>query len=256
MEAVILKILEGTPYNWDSAIAAFESHGGQTAFARRLRVMGDTAYTRPILEYQLRCLVGADVRMTADNSFVCGVEAAAASEAVGVEAAAASEAVGVEAAAASEAVGVEAAAASEAVGMPVEVVAAIGRRTNAYQQRAMLANSLHGFGVDDNAGRAAVMQHCEEWSAVIVDCNVLLSYWERHNMLPPPVVDVVVEDKLPTNAVSLVRLLNNTRTYLTKAQKKLGGLVVGSDEYNKVAKQIENYVEKIKRIEAALATPS
>ena len=245
MEAVILKILEGTPYNWDSAIAAFESHGGQTAFARRLRVMGDTAYTRPILEYQLRCLVGADVRMTADNSFVCGVEAAAASEAVGVEAAAASEAVGV-----------EAAAASEAVGMPVEVVAAIGRRTNAYQQRAMLANSLHGFGVDDNAGRAAVMQHCEEWSAVIVDCNVLLSYWERHNMLPPPVVDVVVEDKLPTNAVSLVRLLNNTRTYLTKAQKKLGGLVVGSDEYNKVAKQIENYVEKIKRIEAALATPS
>ena len=242
MEAVILKILEGTPYNWDSAIAAFESHGGQTAFARRLRVMGDTAYTRPILEYQLRCLVGADVRMTADNSFVCGVEAAAASEAVGVEAAAASEAVGV-----------EAAAASEAVGMPVEVVAAIGRRTNAYQQRAMLANSLHGFGVDDNAGRAAVMQHCEEWSQIILSCNTLLTYWEQHNQLPP--VAVPVEEKLPSDPVALVRILNNTRTYLTKAQKKLATFTVGSDDYNKTAKQIEQYAQKIERVENALKTP-
>ena len=242
MEAVILKILEGTPYNWDSAIAAFESHGGQTAFARRLRVMGDTAYTRPILEYQLRCLVGADVRMTADNSFVCGVEAAAASEAVGVEAAAASEAVGV-----------EAAAASEAVGMPVEVVAAIGRRTNAYQQRAKLANTLHQFAADDCDGRAAVMQQCEEWSQIILSCNTLLTYWEQHNQLPP--VAVPVEEKLPSDPVALVRILTNTRTYLTKAQKKLATFTVGSDDYNKTAKQIEQYAQKIERVENALKTP-
>ena len=231
MEAVILKILEGTPYNWDSAIAAFESHGGQTAFARRLRVMGDTAYTRPILEYQLRCLVGADVRMTADNSFVCGVEAAAASEAVGVEAA----------------------AASEAVGMPVEVVAAIGRRTNAYQQRAKLANTLHQFAADDCDGRAAVMQQCEEWSQIILSCNTLLTYWEQHNQLPP--VAVPVEEKLPSDPVALVRILNNTRTYLTKAQKKLATFTVGSDDYNKTAKQIEQYAQKIERVENALKTP-
>jgi hypothetical protein len=232
----IKEILKQQPYDWDTAIATFEQYGNQKPFARRLRAMGDTPYSRTIIEYQLRLLIGASVQMVDTNTFAYDIDGSTQVKQV-------------------KKVVTPIVVTTEVTEAPkkTEVTDAIAQRTSAYQQRAKLANTLHQFAADDCDGRAAVMQQCEEWSQIILSCNTLLTYWEQHNQLPP--VAVPVEEKLPSDPVALVRILNNTRTYLTKAQKKLATFTVGSDDYNKTAKQIEQYAQKIERVENALKTP-
>ncbi|HNI43052.1 MAG TPA: hypothetical protein PK230_00055 [Chitinophagales bacterium] len=240
----IKEILKQQPYDWDTAIATFEQYGNQKPFARRLRAMGDIPYSRTIIEYQLRLLIGASVQMVDTNTFAYDIDGS-------------TQVKQVKKVVTPIVVTTEVTEAPKKIAnnneQPTEIAEAIEQRTSAYQQRAKLANTLHQFTADDCDSRAAVMQQCEEWSQRIVSCNSLLTYWEQHNQLPP--ASTQIEEKLPSNPVELVRILTNTRTYLTKAQKKLAKQVAGSEDYQKTAKQIEQYAKKIERAENALKTP-